>query len=160
MILISRKVDYAILALRYLEQSPAGASARELACHYGLSRSFVANILKQLCQRGYVESHRGVHGGYRLAKPARDITLAEIIEALDGPFQLLSCASDDEQSCRLEDVCPVKSPLKFVHDRLLATLSDVTLEDLVGQQCLHDQPMVTLQVEGNADGCTADLLGQ
>lgn len=139
MILISRKVDYAILALCHLGRldDNTGASARELADAYGLSRAFVANILKTLCQHGFVESHRGVYGGYRLAQSVDAISLSSIITALDGPFQLVSCASDEESGthgCTLAESCPISGPLQEVHDRLLATLASVT----VGELLRHD----------------------
>jgi Rrf2 family protein len=156
MILISRKVDYGILALHHLMLHSGGVSARELADHYNLSRAFIANILKQLCQEGFVDSQRGVHGGYRLARKPSEINLAEIITALDGPFQLMSCASDTvDPPCGLSDVCPVRSPLSAIHDQLLTTLAGFTLEDLWQKQ--QDPPLVKLAVENKADGCIADL---
>jgi Rrf2 family protein len=135
MSLISRKVDYAILTLAELVRSGdgCGASARELAERHGLSKAFVANILKELCQAGIVESQRGVHGGYRLAKPAACIAVSDLIAALDGAFQFMACAGDraaGEHDCGLAASCPVRGPLRRVHERLLAVLADVTLADL------------------------------
>src|SRR5207249_7549133 len=66
MALLSRKVDYALLILSYLRHRPEGGCARAIADRFGLSRAFVANILKALCQQGFVVSHRGVKGGYVL----------------------------------------------------------------------------------------------
>ena len=91
MALMSRKVDYAILILAHLHQCERGACAREVANHYGLSRPFVANILKELCQRGLVASQRGIKGGYSLQRPAEHISLCELLESLDGPFHLSEC---------------------------------------------------------------------
>ena len=133
MVIISRKVDYAILALFHLAKTES-ASARELAGAYQLSRPFVANILKALCQAGFVLSQRGVRGGYRLARPAKEITLSQVIAALDGPFQLMSCAEDDnEDACRLNSMCPIKGPLRAIHARLIELLGSVTVEDLMVQ---------------------------
>ena len=64
MILLNRKMDYALLLLCYLHHKQGGACAREIADHYRLSRPFVANILKELCRKGFVSSQRGVRGGY------------------------------------------------------------------------------------------------
>ena len=61
--LLSRKTDYALLILSHLSERPAGGSAREIADRFGLSKAFLANILKELCQKGFVSSHRGVKGG-------------------------------------------------------------------------------------------------
>jgi Rrf2 family protein len=157
MVLISRKVDYAILALVHLMRTSGGSSAREVAEAYGLSRPFVANILKELCQHGFIESHRGINGGYRLVKEPNSVTVDQIVAALDGPFQLMSCARPEEnEACGIADICPVKSSLKLVHDRILAVLSSTTLEDL-GRS---DGCMVPLNLETIAHGNVADLPGQ
>src|SRR4051812_27390840 len=101
--LLSRKVDYALLILSHLNQRhPDGASAREVAAQFGLSRPFVANILKLLCHNGFVASHRGVKGGYALARPPEQIRLAELMEGLDDTFRLATCTQPHEaEACNL-----------------------------------------------------------
>lgn len=160
MILISRKVDYGILALHHLMIRSDGASARELSDQYGLSRAFVANILKQLCQEGFVVSQRGVNGGYRLAKPPAEITLEAVISALDGPFQLMACANEDTvpEGCEVSKVCPVRGPLRLIHERLRATLAETTLEDL--RSVPADQVFVPIEMETAKDGFASDLSRQ
>jgi Rrf2 family protein len=154
MVLINRKVDYALLALVHLMKHPTGCSAREVAGQYNLSRPFLANILKELCHHGFVESFRGINGGYRLAKIPAAVTVEQVIGALDGPFQLMSCASSDAAgSCGLVDVCPVKSPLRVVHERMAAVLGQTTLEDL------GRQTVVPLKTETQRNDCVADLSG-
>src|SRR3981081_2214088 len=93
MTLLSRKTDYALLILSYLHSHADGGCARTIAEHFGLSRSFLANILKELCQKGFVTSHRGVKGGYGLQRPSEEINLAELLEALEDGFRLASCNS-------------------------------------------------------------------
>ena len=92
MALLSRKADYALLILSHLHQHPAGGNARAIAVKFGLSPPFVANILKELCQKGFVASHRGVKGGYSLARPATSISLAELIETVEDGFRLTMCS--------------------------------------------------------------------
>src|SRR5436853_7726743 len=91
MALLTRKVDYAILVLSHLNQKPEGGCAREIAARFGLSRAFVANILKELGHKGYVTSHRGVNGGYVLRLPADRVNLGGFIAAMDDPFRLTAC---------------------------------------------------------------------
>ena len=91
MTLLSRKADYALLILSSLHRKAGGGNAREIAEQFGLSRPFVANILKELCQKGFVTSHRGVKGGYALQRPAADISLAELLEAIEDGFRLTVC---------------------------------------------------------------------
>src|SRR5215470_880894 len=114
--LMSRKVDYALLILSHLHHHPEGAPAREIAARFGLSRSFVANILKELCHKGFVASHRGVKGGYALQRPAEEVTLADLMEALDDPFHLAECSKTPEEcACTLAPICPVRDPIQEVH---------------------------------------------
>jgi Rrf2 family protein len=156
MVVISRKVDYAILALCHLMKTPSGASAREVAACYRLSRPFLANILKELCHQGFVESHRGINGGYRLAKAPSAITIEEVITALDGPFELMSCArSDNPDLCGVGEICPVKAPLRGIHEQIAAILAETTLEDLGNSE----NSLVTISTENAEHGDCAHLLG-
>src|SRR5713226_5230 len=117
--LLTRKVDYGLLILSYLHQRPEGASAREIAAGFvGLSRSFAANILKELCQKGFVTSHRGVKGGYLLQRPAEEISLLELMETLDDSMHLAECnKTPGEEDCSLLNICPMRSSIGLVHQR-------------------------------------------
>lgn len=130
MTLLSRKADYALLILSYLHDHPG--TARVVADKFGLSRSFVANILKELCQHGFVASHRGVKGGYDLARPANTITLAELLETLEDGVRLTICnpGSHNHDVCAIAGVCTMKGPITRVHDRLLEVLRGITLAEL------------------------------
>ncbi len=131
MALMSRKVDYALLILSHLHRKKEGACAREIADRFGLSRSFVANILKEVCHQGFVESHRGVKGGYVLRRRAEEISLAELMDALDDPFHLAECnATPDDCACDLTPVCPVRGPIAEVHRRIREVLRGVNLAEL------------------------------
>src|SRR5437763_786413 len=99
MALLNRKVDYALLILSYLRHTPEGGCARAIAGRFGLSRAFVANILKTLCQRQFVASHRGVKGGYLLRPAASARTLAELMDALDDTFYLAECNREAPDEC-------------------------------------------------------------
>jgi Rrf2 family protein len=156
MIIMSRRVDYGIVLLSDLAARGTGASARELADRYRLSRPFVANILKHLCHEGLIESQRGVRGGYRIAVEPQSITLKQIISALDGPLQLVCCTDSHEWfDCCVFDVCPVRQTLRGVHQRLLATLSEITLADLAAPQ----SELVALSTE-RMDGYSTHLSRQ
>src|ERR1700688_1852676 len=132
--LLNRKVDYALLILCYLHHKSEGGCAREIAARFGLSRPFVANILKDLCQQNYVASHRGVKGGYLLKPQAAERTLADLIEALDDTVQLAECNTvPPDGCCDLLETCPIRVPIAEVHQRLLAVLESVKLADLFRQ---------------------------
>jgi|SRR5262249_8790218 len=131
MTLFSRKVDYAILILSYLHQRVEGGSAREVASRFELSRAFVANILKVLCHKGFVASHRGVKGGYALQRPAEEVRLADLMDAFDEGFHLTPCTkTGPEDVCSLLKTCPVRVGIAGVHQRIRDILRTVTLAEL------------------------------
>ncbi|MFL5331170.1 MAG: RrF2 family transcriptional regulator [Gemmataceae bacterium] len=132
MALLNRKVDYAILVLSHLHEHPAGGAARAIAERFGLSRGFVANILKELCYKGFVTSHRGVKGGYALAPGASRQTLADLIETLDESFRLAECNHADGADCAVFGSCTMRGPIATVHGRIIDVLRGVTLADLFG----------------------------
>jgi Rrf2 family cysteine metabolism transcriptional repressor len=151
MTLLSRKADYALLILSFLHRSPDGGNARVIAEKFGLSRPFVANILKELSHKGFVTSHRGVKGGYALARPSRDVTLAEVLEAIEDGFKLTVCSSHGHDAaddpCDLEHTCPMKGPLADIHNRLMTVLRGVTLAELFVNPT---QPVLSLLPHPNA----------
>ncbi|QEL19424.1 RrF2 family transcriptional regulator [Limnoglobus roseus] len=134
MTLLSRKADYALLILSHLYHHPTGGNARTIAEAFGLSRAFVANILKELTHAGYVASHRGVKGGYAMLRPANEVTLAELLESIEEGFKLTVCSSHSEArgegTCSVSHVCPMKGPIAEIHRRLMGVLHGVTLEEL------------------------------
>jgi Rrf2 family protein len=133
MTLLNRKVDYALLILSYLHHNPEGGCARAIAGRFGLSRAFVANILKGLCHEEFVSSHRGVKGGYLLRQGAAARTLADLMDALDDAFYLAECTREaPDECCPLYAICPVKAPVAEVHRRMREMLSQVTLAEILG----------------------------
>lgn len=149
MTLLSRKADYALLILSYLHQHKEGGTARAVAEQFGLSRAFVANILKDLCNEGFVTSHRGVKGGYALARDAATVTLAELLETVEDGFRLAVCNhTTDAEPCAHSGACTIKGPLAEVHQRLVGVLRGVTLAELFDPKAkpsaLHALPVLAV----------------
>jgi Rrf2 family protein len=133
MALLNRKVDYALLILSYLHHHAEGSCARVLAERFGLSRAFVAKILKRLCRQGLVASHRGTNGGYQLVPATMQVTLADLMDALEDTFHLAECnAESPRDCCPLYDGCPVKGPIAEVDRRIRDVLGSVTVAELFG----------------------------
>ena len=132
--LFTRKTDYALVALAGLARRIHGSSsARDLADELKLPLPVLRNILKLLASRGLLVSSRGPSGGYQLARPAGDITLAQVIEVIEGPIHLVRCCSptdDEEHQCQLVDSCLIKGNVLRVHESLLDFLNRVTLAEL------------------------------
>lgn len=144
MTLLTRKVDYAILILWYLDRRARRTSARDIAARFAMSRAFVANILKQLCHKGFVTSHRGTEGGYVLARSAGEVNLAELMEALDDSFHLAECNKESTaHPCTLTHLCPVRGVIGDVHSRIREVLRNVTLAEVFGKADAEGRTLVT-----------------
>jgi Rrf2 family protein len=145
--LLSKKTDYALLILSHLSERPAGGSAREIAERFGLSKGFLANILKELCGKGFVVSHRGVKGGYAMQRPAGQISLAELLDAMEDGLKLTTCmgeAETDEHDCAVHSLCPIRGTLSEIHRAIFEVLRRVTLADVFRPMNTTFQPVLSL----------------
>ncbi len=131
MIRLSRMADYAIVIASTIAQERGGLySAQALASVSQLTLPTVSKILKQLVKAGILASVRGSQGGYRLAHAAQDISIAAIIEAMDGPIALTECVdAHDEGTCQIESICGMKSGWDKVNLAVRSALQGVTLSD-------------------------------
>jgi Rrf2 family protein len=138
MLALTKKTDYALIALAYLARQNGNViSARELAKRSHVPLPILTNVLKTLAHAGIVVSERGSSGGYSLARPARSISLHELIAVIEGPFHFVQCVPDENGghrgNCELEPCCAIRKPAQRVHGRLREFLESVTLDELVGE---------------------------
>jgi len=131
---VSRKIDYGLRAMIHLAGVPAGkiSSLQDLSVTLHLPREFLAKILKHLTARGLVRSARGAHGGYQLARPPRDISFLEVIEAVEGPVQLNVCL-DDKDRCDVSAGCTMYHVWKAGQDRMLEVYRRTSLAELASE---------------------------
>jgi Rrf2 family protein len=130
MLRLSKKTDYALISLSYVAAlADRPASAREIAERHDIPVELLAKVLQRLVQRGLLRSHQGIHGGYHLARPANMVTVAEVVEAIDGPLTLTVCGDTDER-CEQFAKCNIKDPLHKIRDRILGALSACTIAEL------------------------------
>ena len=143
MIRLTKRTEYGLIALVHLanraQATPDGApvdvvSARAIGDRFPVPRRLLAEALKSLQCGGVLESTRGAHGGYRLARPADEISLGEIVAVLEGAPELTSCegmgAADAHGSCEVEAVCPIRSPLAALRSGIRTLLEGVSLRAL------------------------------
>lgn len=143
MLALTKKTSYALIAMAHLAKLGESelASSRELSEQFGMPISLVMNVLKELAAAGYVESVRGVHGGYRLARRPEEVNLADLIAAIESSpktalnTQCLTHDISDGHECTLELMarCPIADPVHRVHRRLNDFLKKVTLAEIVDQ---------------------------
>jgi Rrf2 family protein len=151
MLTLTRKTEYGLIAICHLAQvGQKVVSAHEIANLHAVPLPLLMNVLKRLNRVGYVTSVRGAHGGYILAKPADQLTLADVIEAVEGPVHLVRCTNPDRQArkCDRTAQCFIRGSVAKVHDGLRRFLGAVTVADLLqGEQGLSpgDSARVVVQ---------------
>jgi len=129
---LSKTTDYGIVLLAQLarDSSTRPQNARELAASSDLPVPMVSKVLKSLAKEGLLDSHRGSKGGYRLACEPEELTVVEMIRALEGPVGLTDCAIGPSL-CEHETICAVREPWQMISRVVEQALADVTLADLV-----------------------------
>lgn len=132
MVRISRLTDYATVILAALAGEPERVlNAHHLADATRIALPTVSKLLKQLQRAGLVTSTRGQHGGYRLSRPAAQISAAAILDALEGPVALTDCAAGTGQ-CEIEESCRVARVWQRLNAAIRRSLAEVTLAQLAG----------------------------
>ncbi len=132
---ITREGDYGIRSVLYLARQPFKkiSFVNEISEEYKIPRSFLAKILQKLVKARLIRSYRGVKGGFSLAKQARDISMLDVIEAVEGKLCLNICLND-RKKCSFSRHCPVSPVWATVQGRFSDMLKKVNFEDLARQR--------------------------
>lgn len=131
MIRMTKQTDYGFVLLSHLAQAPERVvNAPDLAADTRLPVPMVSKILKLLARHALLRSHRGVKGGYSLARPAAEITAAQIVRALEGPVALTVCIDGTPGECDRESYCQVRGHWQAINVAVDAALGQITLEQL------------------------------
>jgi len=137
MLRVTKLTDYATVVLTVLAARPGDVlSAAELAEQAGLEVPTVAKLLKPLSQAGLVAAFRGSNGGYRLSRAAADISLVEIVEAMEGPLGMTEC-SLHAGNCGIEHSCGVRANWRRINDVVADALRGVTLAQMLAPPPRH-----------------------
>jgi len=129
---LSHLADYAVVLMTAAARYPAGArlSATELAADTGVPLPTAQKLMGQLAACGLLSSARGAGGGFALARPATEISLADIVEAVEGPIALTMCSDSNNHECILDAHCRVKPHIGVVGRAVRGALGAVTLTQL------------------------------
>ncbi len=155
MLKFSKKADYGLMALQHIASVQYGdlANARvvktkEIAEEYHIPLELLAKVLQTLAKHGMIESHNGPKGGYLLAREAATITIAQVLEAIEGPLGITDCSHEREGvPCTQMDYCNIRTPLFKIQDSIYQLLNSMTIEDLMG-----GTPLITVQSLTAAEG--------
>jgi len=130
MLRISKMTDYGTVVITHLAKDPERLySARELAEELHIGVATVSKVLKTLERADLLLAQRGKNGGYRLSRPANDISVAEVIRAMEGPIALTECASEAVQ-CEQEASCSVQSNWQRINHAIMRALEGVSVAEM------------------------------
>ena len=135
MIRMTKQTDYGIVLLTRMAGVPERQfNATELAGESRLPQPTVSKILKILARAGLLESHRGVKGGYTLARQPEEITVTEVIGALEGPIGITECIDDTPGECSHEARCPVRGNWHRINEAIRQALDGINLAEMAQPQ--------------------------
>ena len=136
MIKLSKMTDYAVVCLGMLARRPGSSmSATELSKETGLALYTVQKLLKLLVSKSdFIKANRGVLGGYMLNRNSSEISVVEIIEALDGPITLTSCVDKSESFCEASDICFLGGKWNKINEIIRKSLNDISLKELLSYE--------------------------
>ena len=131
MLRLSKKADYALMAMKHLalKSGASSTSAREIAEQYDIPLELMAKVLQRLVRTGLLVSTQGTRGGYTLSRPATLISVTDVIQAIDGPFTVTACSSENSD-CEQYNKCSIRDPLWQIRERIVAALSTVTIAEI------------------------------
>ena len=134
MLRLSKKADYALMAMKHLAQKSGGpsTSAREIAEQYDIPIELMAKVLQRLVRTGLLVSTQGTRGGYTLGRAATSISVADVIQAIDGPLTVTACSSENSD-CEQYSKCSIRDPLWQIRERIVAALGTVTIAEMASE---------------------------
>lgn len=141
MLRLNRLTDYAVVVLSQMTRDPEEVwTAPQIAQGTGVPLPTVAKLLNALAHEEVITSHRGAAGGYTLNRPAEDISVAEIIQALEGPISLTACVDGAAGACDVESLCPMRGNWNKVNRAIQGALSQVSLADMAANVLAFPAP--------------------
>ncbi|MGB1983243.1 MAG: SUF system Fe-S cluster assembly regulator [Candidatus Puniceispirillaceae bacterium] len=131
MLKINRMTDYAILVLGLLHhRGDEQLTANNMAVYLQLNKTTIAKVIRALSQAGLIETSRGIHGGCQLAVDVSKITVASVVEAIEGPIALTACVEGADEACSVKSGCFLSGHWNHVNDAITSALHSITLANL------------------------------
>jgi len=145
---LTKKADYGLIAVKHLAERvgsgvPQACSARDLAVEYSIPQEALAKILQRLTRKGLLISTQGANGGYILARSPAQISLLEVIRAIEGPLFITTCFT--ARVCEQSGSCTIREPLRKVNETLAGFLEKITIADVCdGAEAVLDKDLVRI----------------
>ena len=133
MLKLNKKVEYALIALVEMDTTDNQmelVTAKSLAERFHIPSEILGKVLQLMVKTGLLFSVQGVKGGYTLARPLSEISILQLINAIEGEIALASCLHDDAEKCAQYDYCTIRTPLEVVQSELEDFFSRITVQDI------------------------------
>lgn len=138
---LTKYTDFSLRALIHLAAHPDRlATIPEISAAYGISRNHLMKVVQNLARHGFVQTQQGKNGGLRLARPATEIKIGDVVRAMEASFDLVECFNMASNTCVLADDCGIKGMLRQANHAFLAILDRFTLADAVIASAVHPLP--------------------
>jgi len=137
MLRLSKKADYALIAITHLTLKSGSSSAREIAEQFDIPVELMAKVLQRMTRRGLLTSQQGTRGGYQLARAASGISIADVIQAIDGPVAVTACSAHADR-CGQFAKCNVRDPLWKIREIIVSALKATTVSELANDVLLPE----------------------
>jgi Rrf2 family protein len=136
MLRFTKRADYGLMAIHYIASRSAdeAVSAKRIAEEFNIPGELLAKILQRLAKRKLIVSHNGPKGGYVLARPQAEITVGQVLRAIEGPVRIVSCMTED--SCPQFDRCNLRRPVQKIQDSISYLLDTMTLGELAADSIM------------------------
>tara|TARA_X000000368_G_C22579004_1_gene514248 strand:- start:179 stop:577 length:399 start_codon:yes stop_codon:yes gene_type:complete len=130
MLKITRKVEYALIALRHLQQLDKDelSSAKSMALLYGIPQELLAKILQKLSKKRIVQAVKGPQGGYKLSSDPNKINMTNFFEIMEGPMGIMDCYFDTQ--CEQLKSCTIREPINRINENIRSMFNKMTLADI------------------------------
>ena len=134
MLRFTKRIDYGLMAIHYIafHQEDGAVSAKRIAETFNMPQELLAKILQRLAKRGLIESHNGPKGGYILSRAPEQIMVGQVIQALEGPINIVSCLEDLD--CPQFAKCNLRRPVQKLQASISSLLDRTTLAELMGDR--------------------------
>ena len=132
---IHRKLEYALIALKHMNQKRPGelTTVKEICQRYGTPFDATARVLQQMVQGKFLKSEQGAYGGYLIMRDLTKVSLRELIEKVVGPIEMVKCMGDTptETPCEIKEKCNIMLPLISLNDKLVRFYENINVHDLI-----------------------------
>jgi Rrf2 family protein len=134
MLRFTKQVDYGLMAMQHVavHHGDGAVGVKQIADEFQIPRELLAKVLQRLARSGLLVSQTGPHGGYRLALVPAEVTVGQVIRALEGPVAIVSCMTDHR--CPQTSCCSLRKPARKIQTAITDLLDTLTLAELIGEE--------------------------